>query len=37
LGYSVKLGAATAPADGPATDDDEPPIRAVHFSNFIIQ
>jgi flagellar FliL protein len=31
LGYSVKLGAPAAPSD------DEPPIRAVHFSNFIVQ
>ncbi len=36
LGYVVKADAAAAPhaaADG----DDTPPIRAVHFSNFIIQ
>jgi flagellar protein FliL len=37
LGYTVKPGAAIPPADGHAADDDEPPIRAVHFSNFIIQ
>jgi flagellar FliL protein len=30
LGYTLKDGEAT-------TADDEPPIRAVHFSNFIIQ
>jgi flagellar protein FliL len=33
LGYTLKTPAKAAPADG----DDAPPIRAVHFSNFIIQ
>ncbi len=40
LGYQVKV--APRPASGAAAkptpeDDDPPPIRAVHFSNFIIQ
>ena len=35
LGYTAETGAA---AKAPAGDDaDAPPIRAVHFSNFIIQ
>ena len=34
LGYTVKPDAATAKAKA---TEDEPPIRAVHFSNFIIQ
>ena len=33
LGYTLKTPLAKAAADG----DDAPPIRAVHFSNFIIQ
>ncbi len=33
LGYTLKAPAKAAPADG----DDAPPVRAVHFSNFIIQ
>jgi flagellar FliL protein len=42
LGYDVPdpAVAASAPAQAkkPAADDgDEPPVRAVHFSNFIIQ
>jgi len=41
LGYEVPdpAAAASAPkAKKPAADDgDEPPVRAVHFSNFIIQ
>jgi flagellar protein FliL len=41
LGYTVKLPAAAAPgALGKAAadqGDEAPPIRAVHFSNFIIQ
>ncbi len=38
LGYTVKAGAAPKKAKAAeATDADEPPIRAVHFSNFIIQ
>ena len=37
LGYELAPMARTAPGK-PAADDDEPvPIRAVHFSNFIIQ
>ena len=35
LGYKVKADAAAAKSK--AADADEPPIRAVHFSNFIIQ
>ena len=35
LGYKVKTEAATAKSK--AEEADEPPIRAVHFSNFIIQ
>jgi flagellar protein FliL len=35
LGYSLKSPAA--PAKAAADSDDAPPIRAVHFSNFIIQ
>jgi flagellar protein FliL len=34
LGYTVKPDAATAKTKA---TEDEPPIRAVHFSNFIIQ
>jgi flagellar protein FliL len=40
LGYSVKLpvaSASTAAGHASADGDDTPPIRAVHFSNFIIQ
>lgn len=40
LGYTLAPLAATGPgaARAPAPDDeDPPPIRAVHFSNFIIQ
>jgi flagellar protein FliL len=40
LGYAVKPGTVLPPpGDGHDDDDDEdtPPIRAVHFSNFIIQ
>jgi flagellar protein FliL len=43
LGYSLKDGEPAAKAKGENsekgedTDKDEPPIRAVHFSNFIIQ
>jgi hypothetical protein len=40
LGYSVKLpvaSASTAEGHASADGDDTPPIRAVHFSNFIIQ
>ena len=43
LGYEIVLPALAAPGAAPkkipsADDDDEPmPIRAVHFSNFIIQ
>ncbi len=36
LGYVVKADAAAAP-QAAADGDDTPPIRAVHFSNFIIQ
>ena len=37
LGYELAPVARTAPGK-PAAEDDEPvPIRAVHFSNFIIQ
>ena len=35
LGYT--LATSTAPAKPAADGDDAPPIRAVHFSNFIIQ
>jgi flagellar protein FliL len=35
LGYTVKADAAAGKSKAP--DADEPPIRAVHFSNFIIQ
>jgi flagellar protein FliL len=35
LGYTLKSPAA--PAKAAAHGDDAPPIRAVHFSNFIIQ
>ncbi len=35
LGYTVKADAV--PGTPSAAADDEPPIRAVHFSNFIIQ
>jgi flagellar protein FliL len=35
LGYTVKAPVATAKVA--ADSDDAPPIRAVHFSNFIIQ
>ena len=34
LGYDIKAPAAGAAAGG---DDEDAPIRAVHFSNFIIQ
>ena len=42
LGYEITLPAEAAPGDAakklPSAEDDEPmPIRAVHFSNFIIQ
>jgi len=40
LGFEVELPAAGAPLTRPAShegEDGEPPIRAVHFSNFIIQ
>jgi flagellar protein FliL len=38
LGYQVKTGAVVPATDAHAADDaDAPPIRAVHFSNFIIQ
>lgn len=41
LGYEVPdpAAAASAPAKAkkPVDDGDEPPVRAVHFSNFIIQ
>ena len=36
LGYDVELPAAGAAATA-AGEDDDTPIRAVHFSNFIIQ
>jgi flagellar protein FliL len=35
LGYTLK--SPSAPAKAAADSDDAPPIRAVHFSNFIIQ
>jgi flagellar protein FliL len=35
LGYTVKADAAVGKSK--SADADEPPIRAVHFSNFIIQ
>jgi len=35
LGYTVKTEAGTG--NKKSADADEPPIRAVHFSNFIIQ
>ena len=34
LGYDIRAPVAGAAADG---DDEDAPIRAVHFSNFIIQ
>jgi flagellar FliL protein len=40
LGFEVELPAAGAPISRSAqheSEDGEPPIRAVHFSNFIIQ
>jgi flagellar protein FliL len=38
LGYTVSAGADSAAKNNPAAADGaEPPIRAVHFSNFIIQ
>jgi flagellar protein FliL len=37
LGYAVKADAAAAAAAKSKTAEEEPPIRAVHFSNFIIQ
>ncbi len=41
LGYDVPdpaaAASATAKAKKPVDDGDEPPVRAVHFSNFIIQ
>lgn len=41
LGYEVPAPAAAASAPAkpkkPVDDGDEPPVRAVHFSNFIIQ
>lgn len=42
LGYEIRLpaleaGGARRGAPAPGDDDDEAPIRAVHFSNFIIQ
>jgi flagellar protein FliL len=40
LGFEIELPAADAPVGKPVkheSEDGEPPIRAVHFSNFIIQ
>ena len=39
LGYDVKVpkAAASGVAKAAPTDDDVPPIKTVHFSNFIIQ